>query len=86
MLLICNYSGGTMGDAEIYQVGKPATNCKYGPNPKHPGLCNAPIKKKKVWPMPFNNPDKEHYCEMGKRLCGEGSIHVGCETDGVWFS
>ena len=98
--IVCNYSFSSISDIEIYKVGKAATQCKFGPDPKYPQLClppdQAPKKIKPKYPLPFNNPDQEHYCKLEKELCFDHktnsvSKHVGCESDGVgdhennWF-
>lgn len=53
MLLVCDYSLGTVLDEQIYTSGKPCSKCKSGCSKSYPGLCNS--NEKDYWDNGISN-------------------------------
>lgn len=39
-MLTCDYAVGNIEHEKVYESGPTASECKTGPNPDYPGLCN----------------------------------------------
>ncbi|CRL03995.1 CLUMA_CG017113, isoform A [Clunio marinus] len=91
-LMTCNYAFGNMMGSKVYEVGKAASGCISGKNPKFPALFLAVIvfyltkEIHAVSPISTNEIDYKSapygydYCEPG--LCPRNKKHIGCVNKG----